>query len=217
MICRSQNVFYCLALLVIASAPVKAAQDSAEGKTDSRKTKVVKQADGSEVIRLADMTYGPSISITSNAISTHGQLPGEWPDEPRLMTALGTLPGMPRGEGQSLTEAVDPSLVRSWAEFIDPSLALKWKSYAQINGFSEVQRWRADEGTKGPHVASQTSPVSGKAPWVNTAVGTTWRNVVSEGAKRALPGQQALHEWLMLPMPEPKSNPWLSNLGSYRY
>lgn len=217
MICRSQKAFCCLALLVIATAPVEAAQDSVESKVDSRKTKVVKQADGSEVIRLADMTYGPSLSITSSAVSTQGQRPGEWPDEPRLMTALGTLPGMPRGEGQSLTEAVDPSLVRSWAEFIDPSLALKWKSYSQMNGFSEVLRRRAEEGTKGQHEASPASPISGKAPWVNTAVGTTWRNVVSEGAKRALPGQQALHEWLMLPMPEPKSNPWLSNLGSYRY
>lgn len=133
------------------------------------------------------------------------------------MTALATLPGMLRDAGQNLPEAVDPSLVRSWAEFIDPSLALKWKTYAQINGFSEALLRRAEEGSKGQSAGSVTSQMPSKAPWVNTAVGTTWSNVVSEGAKHALSGQQALHEWLTLPMPEPKSNPWLSNLGSYRY
>lgn len=193
MICRSRKAFFCLALSFFMTAAVQAGQDAAVRKVDATKTKVVKQADGLEVIRL----------VVASTREHCQELWAEAGMAPRLMTALATLPGTLRGQGQSLPEAVDPSLVRSWAEFVDPSLALMWKTYAQINGFSKALLRRAGEGLKGPSLGG-AGQSSSKVPWVNTAVGTP-------------SGQRALQEWLMLPMPEPKSNPWLSNLGNYRY
>lgn len=210
----SQKTISCLALSIFMAASVQAGQDSAESKADARKTKVVKQADGSEVIRLATLPYSPSPFSQEQSQGSWGEA-GAAP--PRLMTALATLPGMLRGEGQNLPDAVDPSQVRSWAEFIDPSLALQWKSFAQINGFYEALLRLTGKDAQGMHVGGLGVPMPGKAPGDNGFVGNTWRNVVSEGAKHDLSGQQALREWLVLPMPEPKSNPWLSSLGGYRY
>ena len=85
-------------------------------------------------------------------------------------------------------------------------------------GFSEALLRGPEEGAKGRRTgATSVHPLIKGAPWINTGISTTWRNAVSEGAKRSLSGQEALQEWLMLSSPEPMANPWLSNLGSYRY
>lgn len=138
--------------------------------------------------------------------------------EPRLMNALAILPAVPRTEGQTLGETVEPAKVRSWAEFMDPTLALKWSRYAIQNGFSAALLWRHEDASKAQKSGGvPESSIARGAPWVNTNLSTTWRNIISEGATRSLSGQQALEEWLKLPTTDPKTNPWLTNLGGYRY
>ena len=222
MICRRQRILCCFALLVAMTAGAQAGQGSVAGKPGVKNTKVVRQADGSEVVRLADLDAEQVPAILPRSVPIQEQRLGPWLQEaamePRLMTALATLPSPPRSEGQNLPEGVDPSLVRSWAEFIDPVLALRWKTIAQMNGFSEALLQHPDNGTKGLKAGGAfANPLPGLVPRLNTGLSTTWSNVVSEGAKRSLSGQQALHEWLMLPIAEPKANPWLSSLGGYRY
>lgn len=58
------------------------------------------------------------------------------------------------------------------------------------------------------------------AEFVDPALALRWMALTEmNGFSEAMlqRSQQALQEWLRLPMPEPKSNPWLSELGAYRY
>jgi hypothetical protein len=187
----------------------------------SKTIKVVKQVDGSEVLRLV-----PHLKKPLSPPPPQTRLAQEPPSdpwlasvtEPRLMNALATLPGPLRREDRSLAEGVDPFQVRSWAEFIEPMLALRWKTLAHLHGFAAPLLWLPEEWSTVSKVGgAPDGSMAYAAPWRNTSLSTTWRSAVSEGAKHALSGQEALQEWLMLPMPEPKANPWLSNLGSYRY
>jgi hypothetical protein len=174
-------------------------------------TQVAQQADGSVVERLA--LAGMPAGFPQWAVPTHvGTAPpsvseavqrlGAWLDavtEARAMTVLAASPGTPRNEGQKLPELVDPAKVRNWAEFMDLALALRWKAFAEMNGFSEALLQRPEEGA------------------AVLMSGSSWRRyAVSQGSKRSTTGQQALQEWLRLPMREP-TNPWLSGLGGYRY
>jgi len=207
---RNSFLFAYLVLSACVSGQVQAAQNSGEPRVDISKIIVVRQAGGSEVMRLA---AAPMPDQRVHSLPQHPEAM-----EPRLMNALATVPAVQRAEGRSLGEMVEPAKVRSWAEFMDPELALRWKTYAQQNGFSAALLWRHEEGSKAQKPGGlPESPIARGAPWINTSVSTTWRNAVSEGAARSLSGQQALREWLKLPTTDPKANPWLSNLGSYRY
>jgi hypothetical protein len=209
------------ACMTVVAHVGQAGQNSCTCKGDLNKIKMVKQTDGSELLRLACLEAGqvPAMLPGEAAPQEEGLAHGvPVITEPRLLRALASVPDLPIDEGKNLERAMDPALVRSWAEVMDPSLVLGWKSFIHVNGFVVALLQRPEEVAKALKAGGDRSgPPSGAAPWVNTAVSTTWRNVVSEGTKRALTGQQALQEWLMLPTPEPKSNPWLSNLGSYRY
>ncbi len=200
---------------------VRAGQTPGEYKADINKVKVVKQADGTEVLRLADLEPEQMPAVSPKASTPKEQSLSPWLESvlaPRLVTALATLPGMSRREGENLSQAVDPAMVRSWAEVMEPSLAMRWNAFAQVNGFAAALLQRPEEREKALQAGGvPVNPTFGAASWSKMAATTTWSNVVSEGAKRALSGQQALQEWLLLPMPEPKSNPWLSGIGSYRY
>lgn len=217
MMCPSRRALYCIALSSVMAAGVRADPSSGACDAHAGRLKVVRQADGGEMIRLAALDAVQAPDPSSQNISPQVQRLVPWPDEvqeARLVTALATLPGVQRSEGQTLPDIVDPAMVRSWAEFVDPTLALKWK-YAQLGGFTGAMLQRQDDGGKGQHYGNRRA--AGKPASAEPGKKTTWRNVVVEGAKRSRSGQQALREWRMLPMPEPKSNPWLSNLGSYRY
>lgn len=214
MMYPARMVRYGFALSACMVVPVQAAQDPGVFR-------LVKQNTASELKRFVPILADQNSVLPVKSAPTPERSLDRGMDpvaEPRLMHALATLPAMPRNEGQDLPETVDPAMVRSWAEFMDPAMVLGWYAFAQSSGFAQALLKRPDVGGRGtkPPIAANPSYNRGM-PWVNTGLSIPWSNVVSEGEKRALSGRQALQEWLMLPMPEPKSNPWLSNLGSYRY
>lgn len=129
----------------------------------------------------------------------------------RAMTALATLPGIQRNPGQKLPDVIEPAQVRNWAEFVEPELALRWKLLADRSGFSRARRDLPEAGPGRAHPLVRWSEGRSEGP------ANTWHNVVTEGAARALNGQQALQEWLTLPSPAPAANPWLGGLKGYRY
>lgn len=207
-----RNFFFytSLVLSVCVNAPTLAAQHAGELLSETGKVIVVKQADGKEMMRLV---AAPIVEQQAYILPQH---PAAM--EPRLMNALATLPAAHRAEGKSLAEMVEPAKVRSWAEFMDPALAQRWGTSTPQNGFSAALLWRPEDRSKAQNAGGlPESPIARGAPWVNTNLSTTWRNVVSEGAAHSLSSQQALQEWLKLPTADPKANPWLSDLGSYRY
>ncbi|MEW5769244.1 MAG: hypothetical protein AB1831_02655 [Pseudomonadota bacterium] len=212
-------------MMLLMAAPAVAGPSCESDQTGPR-VRLVRQADGSVVERLA-MASAPQLSSDTGHVpeggverAARGGLPGqveglmEFLDsilEPRAMTALATVPVAGDAQGALLSNWVDPSLVRNWAEFVDPALALRWKMLIAGKGFSQAVMLRGEDASRS-EVHSLGRPGQGGGQ-----VATTWRNAVSEGAKRSLNGQQALREWLVLPMPDPKANPWLSNLAGYRY
>jgi hypothetical protein len=211
--CPGQKVFVCLVLSVCAVVSAQAAPSSGHEHMGLRQIKVVKQADGTEVVRLA------VLNDTLKAISSPSRAEeslGSWLDAasaPRLMTALAVQPGVPLNADKNLSVAVNPAVVSSWAEFMEPALAMWWKLSAQANNYSGALLRYLKEGT-GVAIAP-SSP--GGAPWRSTGLSPTWSNALSGGGKHFFPYQQASQEWLMLPMPVPKANPWLIHLGTYRY
>ena len=229
MVLLRLSAYLGIVLSLSVAAPGFAATEFGVRKAHPVNTQVVKQPDGSVVERLA-LTSTPArwprwispinVGTVPDSVSEQSQRLGAWLEsvtEPQAMTALAAIPGAPRDAGQKLPDMVDPAMVRNWAEFMDPTLALRWKALAEMNGFIETMPQRPEAGSKALKAAPPGNPWARVLPWVNKGLGITWRNAVSEGSKRSLTGQQALQEWLMLPMPELKSNPWLSSLGSYRY
>jgi len=213
---------YCLALLTMLSAAMaQAGQKVGDPRCHSQATSIVRQADGSEIIRLVALPAEPTANATApvqakGAAQQEASL-GHWLESmavPHPMKALAIQPFQERLVHESIAQGVDPSAVRSWAEYMDPVLAMQWQMFAQMYGFSEALLRRPGESHK-TEKAVGSGPVP--RPGVDTGLHTTWTNVVTQGAKRSLTGQQAIQEWLKLPSPEPVSNPWLSNLGSYRY
>ncbi|MCP5278792.1 MAG: hypothetical protein H6935_10600 [Thiobacillus sp.] len=193
-----------VALATILVATAQAGQDADDGRDGFPKTRVVKRADGSEVVRLATLQHEAAMRMDSPSSLPPGVISWLASLEPRPTTALATLPARSRQEARNLPAGVDPSRVRSWAEFTDPALALQGLVLARLGGFSEALLQRPDPGVR----AEQT----GISPQ-----GTTVVRTVSEGAKPSLSGRLAIQAWLTLPRLEPRANPWLSNLGSYRY
>ncbi len=211
---------YSLMLLsMFSAATVQAGQKMGDSRGQGQATNVVRQADGSEIIRLAARFPEPPPVTPLQAKGDSDQEPsfGRWLDAmaaPHPMKALAIQPFQERLVHESIATGVDPSAVRSWAEYMDPILAMQWQMFAQMYGFSEALLRRPADSMKMQKAGGfGTLP----SPGVDTGVHTTWSNVVTQGAKRSLTGQQAIQEWLKLPTPAPTSNPWLSNLGSYRY
>ena len=194
----------CLPQMVSANGPVD--------RPEPAKTHLVHQPDGSIIERLSEVPAG--VEYPSFQFPAWAQSFDAWWDavlEPRPMTALATLPGIRRDEGQKLPEVVDPALVRNWAEFVDPELALRWNALADRSGFFDAKLRLPAAGIGQAHPMVRWPLRTGEP------TGSTWRNVVSEGAKRELTGQQALQARLPLPSPFPQHNPWLGNQTGYRY
>lgn len=187
-----------MALVACMAIPVQAGQIAG---AEAPNIQLAKRVDGGEVDRLARLPP-PAMPMHAPALLPPGLDAWLAALEPSPMTALATLP-VPRPEGENLTRGVDPSRVRSWAELVDPAMAMHWLVLARLGGFvSEalLQRPDARPGQEGPGFR-KTSRSSG----------------AGEGAKPPLAGQKAVQEWLKLPTPAPRANPWLSGLDGYRY
>lgn len=134
---------------------------------------------------------------------------------PRAMTALATVPNTSKANGTtSLADQVNPGLALSWAEFIDPAVAASKRKLTDTPAIENAV-WRYVASAPQANRSALANSVQTSRNTIN--VTTTWRSVVMEGARRNLTGGQALQEWLLLPMPEPRSNPWLSGSTGYRY
>lgn len=187
----------------------RAFADSGVGDTpdqESPRTYLIRQHGGVVIERLRAAQENMSGTTTDWG-------PGglAWWRVPRAMTALGALPEVRRDAGQALAEWVEPDLVRNWAEFANPGLGSHWQALAEGGGFSNAMLWLPAAGI------GQAHPLVRWPLKRDEGLKNTWRNVVSEGARHDLTGQQALREWLTLPMPTPHTNPWLTNISGYRY
>lgn len=203
------------------------AKKAAQGKWAVKK---VRQKDGSVVVRL-DM-HRPTKSGGVLAAEGTQPFPGtldapsgktsrgteHWldvPSEPKAMTALATVALDAGNEAKPLGSGVDPANVRSWAEFVDPDLYLRWMAAGVDSRYRQAIHNRSQEPILG--TVESFFPVRLEIP-ANAQAGvplkpTLWTNAYVEGRN----AQDAAKEWLMLPMPDPKSNPWLRPSQNYRY
>lgn len=217
-----------LLLTLLMAGPALAGAVSSSGKSPL-KTKVVKRADGSVMERLAlKGTAGKRLADAPMRYRDVPPAPGnkatDATADARVMTALGAISNVPREGVRNLPIWLDPASVRNWAEFVDPALALR----AQLQAQSQAERafitdslWRYTDARSRTSASESAGhalaePVH-QAESTDTRPHTTWRSVVMDGAARSLNGQQALEAWMKLPMPDPKANPWLVHLGTYRY
>jgi len=183
---------------------------------NTARTYLVRGQDGSVVERLVAVPQTLAVSAGSGK-SSMGLSPLEsfWNTylQARHMPALASAPEAKRVDGQALATAVDPGQLRNWAEFTDPELALRWASLERESGVTHAMLHVPAAGWGQAHPLVRWSVAQDQpATPVNS-----WKNVVTEGARSALPGQQALRQWLTLPSPPPTSNPWLNGLRTYRY
>jgi hypothetical protein len=217
--------------VLLATTGLTIAHADATTKSTPAKFEFFRQPDGSGVERLAASTHRPGATTPSGkgaagviaaissgvqeATTAPLQVLATWLEsrvEPQAMTALASVPVSSREAGQTLPEVVNPALARNWAEVVDPTLALLQRVLVIRNGFSEalLQHPETASGSRGLPLANGTP---------STGMGSTtpWRNGAGGGTKPARSGQQALHDWQMMPMPAPRATPWLSNLDGYRY
>jgi hypothetical protein len=210
--------------VVPARASVKA------GKAISPATKRIKQKDGSIVIRLAmpKEAQGKNAKDVSPPSTTGPMLGGvpekttpnvrEWLEavtEPRFMTALASVAMEPGVATRTLNKPIDPALVRNWAEFIDPNLYMRWMAAGVDSRYNQAILKQSPDSRNLLH--AWLLPINNLVPGFAQAgvpLNTTlWSHAFGEGPS----GQEAAKEWLKLPMPDPKANPWLSNSLNYRY
>lgn len=195
----------------------------------------VRQKDGTVVVRL-DMKAAPlagNVKGARKAPVVSERLPAEIPDavptrnsqlmdqwldavtEPRFMTALATVALSPGSGSRELNKTIDPTNVRNWAEFVDPDLYLRWKSFGLDPRLNQAIHNRAqDTGSAPVWVAF---PIFFAIPREFQAgvplKPTLWSNAFSSGPG----GLEAAQEWLKLPTPDARSNPWLRAGQNYRY
>jgi hypothetical protein len=197
--------------------------------------KKVRQKDGSIVVRLdmrvtalANKVKGAQVSQATPeghqaptpdaALAKNSQLMDQWLDavtEPRFMTALATVAMSPNAESREINKAVDPANVRNWAEFVDPDLYLRWK----LSGLDPRFNQAIHNRTQDPRVMPRgiVFPIFFAIPHELQAgiplKPMLWSNVFGAGPS----AQEAAQEWLKLPSPDAKSNPWLRASQNYRY
>ncbi len=201
--------------------------------------KKVRRKDGSVVVRLdmpAVASSGRTADAAPNPAAGDGALAGEvgpaqaiaqaknsqimnqWLDavtEPRFMTALAAVALEPGAEPKALNRGIDPAKVRNWAEFVDPDLYLRWKAGMLDPRFNRAILKSQPELQAVPFWIA--FPMYLEIP-VEARAGvplkpTLWSNAYSGGPG----GQEAAQEWLKLPMPDPRLNPWLGPNRHYRY
>lgn len=216
-----------------ATEPVRARAKA--GKPVKLKVKTVHQKDGSVVVRLKM----PTKAVPRKAAADQGasgfleerpqtrqeierskdtQRMEQWLDaitEPRFMTALAAVAMDPDAEPKVLSHVIDPSNVRNWSEFVDPDLYLRWMASGVDPRFSQAIHNRVPDMGMPKHwiafpvyfaVPPEIRPGFPLKP-------TIWSNAFNGGPG----GQESAQEWLKLPTPDPKSNPWLRAGQNYRY
>lgn len=212
-----------------ARAPAKAV------KPAKLAVKKVRQRDGSIVVRLDMPAKASPMKATSGQGASgflqerprnpedierakNAQLMDQWLDavtEPRFMTALAGVATNPGADPKALSQAIDPSNVRNWSEFVDPDLYLRWMAGSMEPKFKQAIHNRL------PDTQAQqlwiVFPVFFAIPHEFQAgvplKPTIWSNAFGGGPG----GQASAQEWLKLPSPDPKSNPWLRASQNYRY
>lgn len=230
-----------IALLSFGLSPLaQGAAEPARARTKAAKpakikVKTVRQKDGSIVVRLNLPTKAASGKIPLGEVTSgfpeerpqtrqeierarNIQLMEQWLDaitEPRFMTALAAVAMEPDAEAKSLSQVIDPSSVRNWSEFVDPDLYLRWMASGVDPRFSQAIHNRLpDMGLLQNWIAF---PVYfAIPPEIRAGVPlkpTIWSNAFNGGPG----GQESVQAWLKLPMPDPKSNPWLRAGQNYRY
>ncbi len=204
------------------------------GKAVPPVTKLVKQKDGSVVIRLAmpKQARSKNAKSTSHTATVQGAtapaiggtsekgIPDiqEWLDavaEPRFMTALASVAMEPGITARAMNKPIDPALVRNWAEFIDPNLYMRWLAAGVDSRYNQAILKQAPE-LRAP-LQRGLFPINIVIPgFAQAGVPLNpmlWTYAFGDGPG----GQEAAKEWLKLPMPDPRANPWLSSSLNYRY
>lgn len=199
--------------------------------------KKIRQRDGSVVVRLDMHSSSPSQkrnnrqgmpgssyseshpAVTGDAVhAKNSQLMDQWLDavtEPRFMTALATVAMSTGAEAKSLNKAVDPTTVRNWAEFVDPDLYLRWMASGVDPKLNQAIHNRTPDTRSTPHwIAFPVFIAIPKEFQAGVPLNPTiWSNAYGSTSG----GQEAAQEWLTLPIPDPKTNPWLRASQNYRY
>lgn len=197
------------------------------GKPAKLAVRQVRQKDGSVVARLEmpkklDRTGKghPAPTLPPNLAEAEPmQSPrkiDQWLDavtEPRVMSALATVAVGPSLEPRSLAQNIDPAKVRNWTEFVDPELYLRWMAGGTDPRFGQAIHNRPPMASPRWPVFPIQFPVPPEFQPGAPLKPTLWSNALEEGAG----GQAASQEWLKLPMPDPKANPWLKASQHYRY
>lgn len=216
-----------------ATEPVRARAKAS--KPAKLAVKKVRQKDGSIVMRL----NMPAKAVSGKAAPAPGALGfpedrpqtrqeierakysllmDQWLDaitEPRFMTALAAAAIDPGAEPKVLSSTIDPSLVRNWSEFVDPDLYLRWITGGMDPKFNQAIHNHVPDTRIQQHWIA--FPVFFAIPQeIQAGVPlkpTIWSNAFGNGPG----GLAAAQEWLKLPTPDPKSNPWLRAGQNYRY
>lgn len=226
--------------LDVQAAPRAVRAQAKVSKSGHRLTvKKVRRKDGSVVVRLdmpastssaglADAAANPAISdmpragdagqAQANVLAKNSHIMNQWLDavtEPRFMTALAAVAMEPGAEAKALNQGIDPAKVRNWAEFVDPDLYLRWKAGMLDPRFNRAILKSLPELQAAPFwialPANLEVPMEARAGIPLKP--SIWSNVLNGGPG----GQEAAREWLKLPMPDPRLNPWLGPIRNYRY
>jgi len=233
MRCRNATTLTVLVMAIPLSAHaevVPARVSVKAGKAVPLPTKRIKQKDGSVMIRLAMPKEGKGknakdISHPPTTVPMLGGVPEkttpnvrEWLEavtEPRFMTALASVAMEPGVATKALNKPIDPALVRNWAEFIDPNLYMRWIAVGVDSRYSQAILKQTPDSRTPLHAGllQINIVVPGFAQAGVPLNPTLWSHAFGDGPS----GQEAAKEWLKLPMPDPKANPWLSSSLNYRY
>jgi len=210
---------------------VKVRHGGEAGKRVALPTQRVHQKDGSVMLRLAL----PKASKRTAAKARSAPMPERggfgvdpatersaavqaWLDavaEPRVMTALAAVAMQPGVPVKNLNSQPDPALVRSGEEFSDPRLYLALQAAGLDFMYGRAILRQTPNGMGAP--AQGFFPITLMIPEFARAgvplKSTLWSKAFDEGSG----GHEAAQQWLKLPTPDPRANPWLSHNPHYRY
>lgn len=224
-----------LLLGVAGGAWAEAVGEFAQKKKPSRLTvNVVKQKDGSVIERL-DQSALPSVARDDSVPGTpaewlarmidptrhglvvkHPELLAEWLDavtEPRFMTALATVAMNPETYPMTMSRLADPATARNWSEIANPEVFRRWMAVGM-----DPRHYQA--------VFQRMLDPKKYLRWAGAGLYTPALPVIE--SEKSAPGGQpyngrapaplsSAEKWLQLPTQDPKTNPWLAGLNTYRY
>lgn len=213
----------------VVAEPVKgkSGKTAMSNKPAKLTVKNVRQKDGSVMLRLAlpnktsATKPGHSAATLPHTLAESDPPPpqsklDQWLDavtEPRVMSALAAIAVEPSAETKGLMQNVDPTKVRNWTEFVDPELYLRWMAGGPAPRFGQAIHNRTPMAQPGWLAFPIQFPVPQAFQPGAPLKPTVWSHALEEGSG----GEAAVQEWLKLPLPDPKSNPWLKTNQHYRY